>query len=227
MHNIELFRQLVTAQDDQITTTSRKIAERFGKRHYNVLKVIDRAIERRPDLSALCRESYDNSGPNGRKMRFYTLDVEMQSILDTKYKIGAKCGSVECDYLDRLQDILPHKQIRQMIVCDGKYRVDCYIPSLSVVVEVYEKEHRSKVDMDRKREKEIKEWIATKKANAEGVDVDIAMNWTGFIVLKEGGFGVGVRDIMNFVAEEFMSADPILNDSYWDYDEEEDMGWYL
>lgn len=42
MHNIELFRQLVTAQDDQITTTSRKIAELFGKRHADVLRRISK-----------------------------------------------------------------------------------------------------------------------------------------------------------------------------------------
>ncbi|MGL4755968.1 MAG: Rha family transcriptional regulator [Aeromonadaceae bacterium] len=41
MHNIDLFRQLVTAQGDQITTTSRKIAELFGKRHADVLRRID------------------------------------------------------------------------------------------------------------------------------------------------------------------------------------------
>lgn len=41
MHNIELFRQLVTAQDDQITTTSRKVAKLFGKRHGDVLRAID------------------------------------------------------------------------------------------------------------------------------------------------------------------------------------------
>lgn len=41
MHNIELFRQLVTAQNEQITTTSRKIAELFGKQHRNVLRAID------------------------------------------------------------------------------------------------------------------------------------------------------------------------------------------
>ena len=41
MHNIELFRQLVTAQGEQVTTTSRKIAELFGKRHADVLRRID------------------------------------------------------------------------------------------------------------------------------------------------------------------------------------------
>lgn len=41
MHSIELFRQLVTAQDEQVTTTSRKIAELFGKRHADILRSID------------------------------------------------------------------------------------------------------------------------------------------------------------------------------------------
>lgn len=41
MHNIELFRQLVTAHGEQVTTTSRKIAELFGKRHADVLRRID------------------------------------------------------------------------------------------------------------------------------------------------------------------------------------------
>ena len=41
MHNIELFRQLVTAQGEQVTTTSRKIAELFGKRHADILRRID------------------------------------------------------------------------------------------------------------------------------------------------------------------------------------------
>lgn len=42
MHNIELFRQLVTAQGEQVTTTSRKVAELFGKRHSDVLRRISK-----------------------------------------------------------------------------------------------------------------------------------------------------------------------------------------
>ncbi|MGL4756318.1 MAG: Rha family transcriptional regulator [Aeromonadaceae bacterium] len=42
MHSIDLFRQLVTAQGDQITTTSRKVADLFGKRHADVLRRISK-----------------------------------------------------------------------------------------------------------------------------------------------------------------------------------------
>lgn len=226
MHNIELFRQLVTAQGEQVTTTSRKIAELFGKRHGDVLRAIDRAIERRPDLSKFCIESIDGSGPNGRSIRFFVVSGEMTYLLFAKFSLGAKAGSVEIDYLDRLQDIFPHRQVRQMSVCDGKYRVDCYIPSLSVVVEVYEKEHRHQLHRDEKRRAEIEEWIANKKADHEGVCFDVASSWTGFVVIKEGGFGAGVRDIISFVTEELMSIDPILIESYWDDHCHEDMEWY-
>lgn len=60
MHNIELFRQLVTAQGEQVTTTSRKIAEAFGKHHYNVLKAIDAlsaAMNSRPPIFTLAMKS--------------------------------------------------------------------------------------------------------------------------------------------------------------------------
>lgn len=42
MNDIELFRQLVTTKDNQVTTTSRKIADRFGKRHADVLRSISK-----------------------------------------------------------------------------------------------------------------------------------------------------------------------------------------
>ncbi|MEZ6952589.1 MULTISPECIES: Rha family transcriptional regulator [unclassified Aeromonas] len=39
---IELFKKLVSAQEAEVFTTSRQIAELFGKEHHNVLKAIDR-----------------------------------------------------------------------------------------------------------------------------------------------------------------------------------------
>lgn len=223
MNDIELFRQLVTTKDNQVTTTSRKIADLFGKRHADVLRAIDRSLERRPDLSQYSVEMFDNSGPNGRSLRFYEIHGELTSMINAKFSIGAKAGNIECDYLDRIQDIFPHKQIRQMAVCDGRYRVDCYIPSLSVVVEIYEKEHSQKRDYDIERQRNIEKWIAEKKAKSEGVSVSTAMSWTGFVVINEGKFGFGVRDILNFVHEEFMGMHPVFDESRWN---DCDMYWY-
>ncbi|MGL5529038.1 MAG: Rha family transcriptional regulator [Plesiomonas shigelloides] len=223
MNDIQLFRQLISNKDNQVTTTSRKIAELFGKQHKNVLRAIDRSLSRRPDLSQYCIEKCDSSGPNGRALRFYEVHGYFAEMMNAKFSIGAKAGDVESDYLDRIQDIFPHKQIRQMAVCDGKYRVDCYIPSLSIVVEVYEKEHSQKIDNDIERQRNIQQWIAEKKAAADGVSVSTAMNWTGFIVIHEGSFGLGVRDILNFVHDEFMSIDPVICESYWN---DCDMEWY-
>ena len=39
---VELFKKLVSAQDGEVFTTSRQIAELFCKEHHNVLKAIDR-----------------------------------------------------------------------------------------------------------------------------------------------------------------------------------------
>ncbi|MGL5093728.1 MAG: Rha family transcriptional regulator [Aeromonas sobria] len=39
---IKLFQKLVSAQEGEVFTTSRKVAELFGKEHHNVLKAIDR-----------------------------------------------------------------------------------------------------------------------------------------------------------------------------------------
>ncbi|MGE6283618.1 Rha family transcriptional regulator [Aeromonas media] len=39
---VELFKKLVSAQEGEVFTTSRQIAELFGKEHHNVLKAIDR-----------------------------------------------------------------------------------------------------------------------------------------------------------------------------------------
>lgn len=38
----KLFQKLVSAQEGEVFTTSRKVAELFGKEHHNVLKAIDR-----------------------------------------------------------------------------------------------------------------------------------------------------------------------------------------
>ena len=70
MHNIELFRQLVTTQDDQITTTSRNIAELFGKRHGDVLRAIDKLDQNCEFTKRNFAFSYEiNELANGKPMR--------------------------------------------------------------------------------------------------------------------------------------------------------------
>ncbi|MGL5282257.1 MAG: Rha family transcriptional regulator [Plesiomonas shigelloides] len=50
MNDIQLFRQLISINDGQPVTTSRKIAELFGKRHADVLRRIS-GLECSPDFN--------------------------------------------------------------------------------------------------------------------------------------------------------------------------------
>ena len=82
MHNIELFRQLVTAQGEQVTTTSRKIAEAFGKHHYNVLKAIDALKCSDEFKDANFYVSYEiNDLANGKTERTYNITKDGMAFL--------------------------------------------------------------------------------------------------------------------------------------------------
>ena len=69
MNDIELFRQLVTTKGNQVTTTSRKIAEAFGKQHYNVLRAIDNlgCSDEFIELNFECVDFIDKNGDSRRE----------------------------------------------------------------------------------------------------------------------------------------------------------------
>ena len=69
MNDIELFRQLVTTKDNKVTTTSRKIAEAFGKQHYNVLRAIDNlgCSDEFIELNFECVDFIDKNGDSRRE----------------------------------------------------------------------------------------------------------------------------------------------------------------
>lgn len=80
MHNIELFRQLVTAQGEQVTTTSRKIAELFGKQHRNVLRAIDN-LGCSDEFRALNFEPVDFIDKNGDSRREFNITKDGMAFL--------------------------------------------------------------------------------------------------------------------------------------------------
>lgn len=47
----------------------------------------------------------------------------------------------------------------QKVVCDGKYKIDCYIEKFHLAIEYDEKHHAYQTDEDKKRENEINEWF--------------------------------------------------------------------
>lgn len=71
---IELFQKLVSAQEGEVFTTSRKVAELFGKSHNNVLRAIDR-LECDDEFAKLNYEfCFENSElQNGKPLRYVTM----------------------------------------------------------------------------------------------------------------------------------------------------------
>lgn len=71
---IELFQKLVSAQEGEVFTTSRQIAELFGKEHFNVLRAIDN-LECDDEFTKLnyefCFES--NELQNGKPLRYVNM----------------------------------------------------------------------------------------------------------------------------------------------------------
>ena len=68
------FRELVSAQDGEVFTTSRQVAELFGKEHFNVLRAIDN-LECDDEFTKLnyefCFES--NELQNGKPLRYVNM----------------------------------------------------------------------------------------------------------------------------------------------------------
>ncbi|MGL4752263.1 MAG: Rha family transcriptional regulator [Aeromonadaceae bacterium] len=82
MNDIELFRQLVTTQDNKVTTTSRKVAESFGKRHDNVLAAIER-LECSKEFAELnFKVCFENSElQNGKPLKYYIMTKDGMAFL--------------------------------------------------------------------------------------------------------------------------------------------------
>ncbi len=85
MNDIQLFRQLVSCNDGKPTTTSRKVAEVFGKRHDNVIRAIDKIC-----ASVECEEfaklnfevCFENNDlQNGKPIKLYRMTKDGMAFL--------------------------------------------------------------------------------------------------------------------------------------------------
>lgn len=71
---VELFKKLVSAQEGEVFTTSRQVAELFGKRHDNVLAAIEK-LECSKEFAKLNFEvCFENSElQNGKPLKYYNI----------------------------------------------------------------------------------------------------------------------------------------------------------
>ncbi len=79
---------------NQITMTSRQIAELTGKEHKNVMRDI-RVMLDSLDIEQSSTLSFDHSGANGRRVEFYRLDKDLVMTLITGYDVKLRLSVVK------------------------------------------------------------------------------------------------------------------------------------
>ncbi|MEG1651957.1 MAG: Rha family transcriptional regulator [Hafnia sp.] len=80
MNDIQLFRQLVSCNDDQPVTTSRKVAEAFKKLHKNVIRKIE-SLDCSEDFRQLNFEPVDFIDKNGEARKEYLITKDGMAFL--------------------------------------------------------------------------------------------------------------------------------------------------
>lgn len=71
---IELFQKLVSAQEGEVFTTSRKVAKLFGKRHDNVLAAIEKLECSKAFAKLNFEVCFENSElQNGKPLKYYNI----------------------------------------------------------------------------------------------------------------------------------------------------------
>ncbi|MGS3141510.1 Rha family transcriptional regulator [Aeromonas sanarellii] len=71
---IELFQKLVSAQEGEVFTTSRQVAELFGKRHDNVLAAIEKLGCSKEFAKLNFEVCFENSElQNGKQLKYYNI----------------------------------------------------------------------------------------------------------------------------------------------------------
>lgn len=85
--SIELFRKLVSVNDGEVVTTSRRVAEIFGKQHKDVLRAINNlecSSDFRERSFALCFEN--NNLQNGKPLKYYQITKDGMAFLVMGFK---------------------------------------------------------------------------------------------------------------------------------------------
>lgn len=145
---------ILKEEKGQVVASSNDIAEKFGKRHDQVLRDIDNIIKTNQTLqSDFILHSYKNS--RNKKYRCYFLTNKGLNILNTKYIYSAMNPRFEYKFECLLREMFPSEIIiSQYRILN--YRIDFFMPELNIIIEYDEEQHKYSKEEDSKRMKEIK-----------------------------------------------------------------------
>lgn len=94
MNQLELFKTEQIGTGDQITMSSREIAELTNKRHADVLRDIDKMLQEiELDQNEFLR--FDNTGAKGKEIRYYNLPKRECLILVSGYSVKLRAAIVD------------------------------------------------------------------------------------------------------------------------------------
>ena len=141
--------------NQNMTMSSREIAELTGKEHSNIMRDIRSMLEQLEDAKIIL-DTYELTNEIGtRKYNMYWLDKESSALLLDRYKGLNRVPHrlQEESALKTIEQLLGVTLIRQYKVLS--YRIDGYDPVNNVAYEIDEPEHKYKQNEDDERQRQI------------------------------------------------------------------------
>ncbi|MGL5486287.1 MAG: Rha family transcriptional regulator [Shewanella sp.] len=135
MNDIQLFRQLISINDGQPVTTSRKIAELFGKRHDNVIRAIEK-LECGDEFHSLNFEvCFENSDlQNGKPLKHYNVTKDGMALLVMGFT-GKEAIKFKVAYINAfnwMHDMLQQRHDIDMMLSDFTKRESLSVSNGSI-----------------------------------------------------------------------------------------------
>lgn len=146
---------------EQFIHSSRDLAERFGKKHYDIMAIIRNmeCSQEEKNERFLPTTYIDRKGQSRPEFLLTQPGYDLMCARFTglgRLQISGKENAA----LDAIEQILDIKLIRQFGVFN--YRVDGYHPETNTAYEIDEVEHKQRLEQDEKRQKEIEQYLGCK-----------------------------------------------------------------
>ncbi|MFE1562721.1 Rha family transcriptional regulator [Bacillus velezensis] len=143
---------------ERFVTNSKVIAEKFGKRHSDVLRDIAGILKRNPELVNDFHKSFYMSIQN-RKLPIHKITIMGEKRLTARYEYGQRSPRLERSFGEWMEKFFGNSYSIEKQKKIGSYRLDFFFPEIYLIVEYDEKEHVYKTVADRSRESYINKYF--------------------------------------------------------------------